>query len=78
MLSVLPTAEEAGDATHMLLYLNADTWSDERLAEQVHRHRRVGQMPQLGAFVGDDFVENVHPRSAARPRYLSGLTRMLR
>ncbi|EOD08755.1 hypothetical protein EMIHUDRAFT_459945, partial [Emiliania huxleyi CCMP1516] len=28
------TAEEAGDATHMLLYLNADTWSDERLAEQ--------------------------------------------
>ena len=24
------TAEEAGDATHMLLYLNADTWSDEQ------------------------------------------------
>ena len=33
------TAEEAGDATHMLLYLNADTWSDERLAEQVKQAR---------------------------------------
>ena len=34
------TAEEAGDATHMLLYLNADTWSDERLAEQVKQARQ--------------------------------------
>ena len=29
----------AGDATHMLLYLNEDTWSDERLAEQVRQAR---------------------------------------
>ena len=35
----ISTAEEAGDATHMLLYLNADTWSDERLAEQVKQAR---------------------------------------
>ena len=33
------TAEEADDATHMLLYLNEDTWSDERLAEQVKKAR---------------------------------------
>ena len=29
------TAEAADDATHLLLYLNRETWSDERLAEQV-------------------------------------------
>ena len=33
------TAEEADDATHMLLYLNEETWSDERLAEQVKKAR---------------------------------------
>ena len=33
------TAEEADDATHMLLYLNQETWSDERLAEQVKKAR---------------------------------------
>jgi len=33
------TAEEADDATHMLLYLNQETWSDERLAEQVKQAR---------------------------------------
>ena len=34
------TAEEAGDATHMLLYLNEDSFvSDERLAEQVKQAR---------------------------------------
>ena len=34
------TAEEAGDATHMLLYLNEDSFSDERLAEQVKQARK--------------------------------------
>ena len=34
------TAEEAGDATHMLLYLNEDSFSDERLAEQVTQARQ--------------------------------------
>ena len=34
------TAEEAGDATHMLLYLNEDSFSDERLAEQVKQARQ--------------------------------------
>ena len=43
------------------------------VSQCVHRHRRVGQMPQLGAFVGDDFVENVHPRFPARPRLLEWL-----
>ena len=33
------TAEAADDATHMLLYLNQETWSDERLAEQVKQAR---------------------------------------
>ena len=33
------TAEAADDATHMLLYLNRETWSDERLAEQVKQAR---------------------------------------
>ena len=34
------TAEEAGDATHMLLYLNEDSFvSDEWLAEQVKQAR---------------------------------------
>ena len=35
------TAEEADDATHMLLYLNQETWSDERpgLAEQIKQAR---------------------------------------
>ena len=30
-------------------------------------------MPQLGAFVGDDFVENVHPRLPARPQLFERL-----
>ena len=34
------TAEEAGDATHMLLYLNEHSFSDERLAEQVTQARQ--------------------------------------
>ena len=37
-------APRAGDATHMLLYLNEDTWSDERLAEQV-RQAREDRLP---------------------------------
>jgi len=34
------TAEAPGPATHMLLYLNEHTWSDERLAEQVKQARQ--------------------------------------
>ncbi|EOD17232.1 hypothetical protein EMIHUDRAFT_445249 [Emiliania huxleyi CCMP1516] len=34
------TAEAPGPATHMLLYLNEDSFSDERLAEQVKQARK--------------------------------------
>ena len=34
------TAEAPGSATHMLLYLNEDSFSDERLAEQVKQARK--------------------------------------
>ena len=34
------TAEAPGPATHMLLYLNEDSFSDERLAEQVKQARQ--------------------------------------
>ena len=37
---IVSTAEEAGDATHMLLYLNEHSFSDERLAEQVTQARQ--------------------------------------
>ena len=41
------TAEEAGDATHMLLYLNEHTFvSDERLAEQV-KQARADRLPVM-------------------------------
>jgi len=42
----------AGDATHMLLYLNEDTWSDERLAEQV-RQAREDRLPIVMAHEND-------------------------
>ena len=38
-LTVTSSAEAPESATHMLLYLNLDTWSDERLAEQVKQAR---------------------------------------
>ena len=46
------TAEAPGPATHMLLYLNEDTWSDERLAEQV-RQAREDRLPIVMAHEND-------------------------
>ncbi|EOD04884.1 hypothetical protein EMIHUDRAFT_220686 [Emiliania huxleyi CCMP1516] len=46
------TPRRAGDATHMLLYLNEDTWSDERLAEQV-RQAREDRLPIVMAHEND-------------------------
>ena len=47
------TAEEAGDATHMLLYLNEDSFvSDERLAEQV-KQARQDRLPIVMAHEND-------------------------
>ena len=37
---IVSTAEAPGPATHMLLYLNEDSFSDERLAEQVKQARK--------------------------------------
>ena len=51
-LTVASSAEAPESATHMLLYLNLDTWSDERLAEQV-KQARDDELPIVMAHEND-------------------------
>ena len=51
-LTVTSSAEAPESATHMLLYLNLDTWSDERLAEQV-KQAREDELPIVMAHEND-------------------------
>ena len=51
-LTVASSAEAPESATHMLLYLSLDTWSDERLAEQV-KQAREDELPIVMAHEND-------------------------